>query len=39
MAERGEGKRPLLAQWGNVSLVRRMDATLNDRPPRVELPV
>lgn len=33
--ECGEGKSPLLAQWGNVPLVRRMDVTLNDRPPHV----
>lgn len=33
--ERGEGKEPLVAQWGNVSLAWRTDAILNDRPPNV----
>jgi hypothetical protein len=32
---RGEGKAPLVAQWGDVSLARRENASLNDRPPRV----
>jgi hypothetical protein len=30
-----EGRKPLLAQWGAVPLVRRMDVTLNDQPPHV----
>jgi len=30
-----EGRRPLLAQWGAVSLTRRMDAPLNNSPSRV----
>ncbi|MGH2658919.1 MAG: reverse transcriptase domain-containing protein [Actinomycetota bacterium] len=33
--DRGEEKRPLLAQWGAVPLVRGLDATLNDSPSRV----
>ncbi len=33
--DRGEGRRPLLAQWGAVPLVRRLDATLNDSPSHV----
>jgi hypothetical protein len=33
--ERGEGRKPLLAQWGAVPLARRVDATLNDRPRHV----
>lgn len=35
MAERGEGKKPLVAHWGNISLARRMDAILNDQPQRI----
>jgi len=31
--ERGEGKRPLVAYWGGISLARRMHAVLNDAPP------
>jgi hypothetical protein len=29
-----EGRRPLVAQWGGVSLRWRIDAVLDDRPPR-----
>lgn len=28
-----EGKKPLVAQWGGISLARQMKATLNDSPP------
>lgn len=31
--ERGEGKKPLVARWGAISLARDMKATLNDVPP------
>lgn len=30
--ERGEGKAPLLARWGNVPLTRHTHAILNDHP-------
>ena len=30
--ERGEGKKPLIARWGGISLARRMKAVLNDAP-------
>ncbi len=30
--ERGEGKKPLIARWGGISLARRMKAVLNDVP-------
>ncbi len=30
-----EGKKPLVTQWGGVSLVWRRDAVLDDNPPRV----
>lgn len=30
-----EGRRPLVAQWGGVSLQWHIDAVLDDRPPRV----
>ncbi len=33
--ERGNGKAPLVAQWGGISLARRVNAVLNDHPPRV----
>ncbi len=32
---RGEGKQPLVAQWGGVSLARRMDAVIEDHPYRI----
>jgi group II intron reverse transcriptase/maturase len=35
IADRGEGKRPLVARWGGVPLKWRMTATLDDQPPRV----
>ncbi len=30
--ERDDGKAPLVAQWGGISLARRIDAALNDQP-------
>lgn len=33
--ERGEGKRPLVAQWGGISLARDIDAVLDDQPQHV----
>ncbi len=33
--ERGEGKRPLVAEWGGIPLRRRKDAVLDDQPKRV----
>ena len=33
--ERGEGKRPLVAQWGGIPLRREKHAVLDDQPPRV----
>lgn len=30
-----EGKKPLVAQWGGISLRRQMDAVLNDQPHRI----
>lgn len=40
--ERGEGEKPLIANWGGISLKRNMKAVLNDSPlqivgPRTEL--
>lgn len=40
--ERGEGQKPLIANWGGISLSRNMKAVLNDSPlqiigPRTEL--
>lgn len=40
--ERGEGQKPLIANWGGISLKRNMKAVLNDSPlqiagPRTEL--
>ena len=32
---RGEGRRPLVAEWGGIPLRRRKDAVLNDRPGRI----
>ncbi|HSH82425.1 MAG TPA: reverse transcriptase domain-containing protein [Herpetosiphonaceae bacterium] len=32
IVERGEGKRPLVAQWGGISLAWHPDAALNDHP-------
>ncbi len=36
MVERGEGKRPLVATWGGISLQHRKRARLNDHPPEVK---
>jgi hypothetical protein len=33
--ERGDGKAPLVAEWGGVSLARQKSASLDDQPPRV----
>ena len=33
--ERGDKKAPLVAQWGGITLARRVDAILNDQPQRV----
>ncbi|MDQ6644513.1 MAG: reverse transcriptase domain-containing protein [Chloroflexota bacterium] len=33
--ERAEGKKPLIAQWGGITLARNMKTVLNDQPPRV----
>ncbi|MCF8568596.1 maturase [Alicyclobacillus tolerans] len=34
--ERGEGRKPLVAQWGGISLARRtMEVELNDSPPPI----
>lgn len=30
-----EGKKPLVAEWGGIPLVRNMKATLEDQPPRI----
>jgi len=30
-----EGKKPLVAEWGGISLARNMGATLNDQPERI----
>lgn len=30
-----EGKKPLVAQWGGISLKRQIDAVLNDQPHRI----
>jgi group II intron reverse transcriptase/maturase len=35
VVERGEGRKPLVAHWGGISLARRMDAILDDQPRRV----
>jgi hypothetical protein len=35
VVERGEGKRPLVAHWGGISLARRARAILDDQPARV----
>jgi group II intron reverse transcriptase/maturase len=32
--ERGEGKKPLVAIWGGISLRRQKEAILNDHPPQ-----
>ncbi len=32
--EREEGKQPLVATWGGITLARQMKAVLNDQPPR-----
>jgi group II intron reverse transcriptase/maturase len=34
IVERGEGKKPLVAQWGGISLRREKEAILNDQPPQ-----
>jgi hypothetical protein len=33
VVERGEGKKPLIARWGGISLARRSKAVLNDQLP------
>ena len=33
--ERGEGKKPLVAQWGGIPLRRQKEAVLNDQPLKV----
>jgi len=35
VVERGEGKHPLVAQWGGISLARETHAVLDDKPQRV----
>jgi hypothetical protein len=35
--ERGHGKTPLIARWGNVSLTRRTHALLNDHPLHIRV--
>jgi hypothetical protein len=35
VVERGEGRRPLVAEWGGIPLRPRKDATLEDQPMRV----
>jgi group II intron reverse transcriptase/maturase len=35
--ERGQGKTPLIARWGNVSLTRRTHAILNDHPLHIRV--
>jgi group II intron reverse transcriptase/maturase len=35
VVERGEGKPPLVAHWGGISLAREKHVVLNDEPPRV----
>jgi Type II intron maturase len=35
VVERGEGKLPLVAQWGGISLAREKQAVLDDQPKRV----
>lgn len=34
VVERGEGKKPLIACWGGISLRRQKEASLNDHPPQ-----
>jgi hypothetical protein len=34
VVERGAGKKPLVAQWGGISLKRQEGAILNDQPPQ-----
>src|SRR5438034_6060040 len=34
VSERGEGKKPLVAHWGGISLQRQKEAILNDHPPQ-----
>jgi hypothetical protein len=34
VVERGEGKKPLVAQWGGISLGRQREAILTDHPPQ-----
>ncbi|MBR8840332.1 MAG: hypothetical protein DSM106950_41675 [Stigonema ocellatum SAG 48.90 = DSM 106950] len=36
--ERGEGQKPLIANWGGISLSRNMKAVLNDSPLRIAGP-
>ncbi|WP_235019041.1 hypothetical protein [Tolypothrix sp. NIES-4075] len=33
--ERGEGQKPLIANWGGISLKRNMKAVLNDSPLQI----
>jgi group II intron reverse transcriptase/maturase len=35
VVERGEGRRPLVAEWGGIPLRRRNDAVLDDHPSRI----
>ncbi|MGW4792208.1 reverse transcriptase domain-containing protein [Nonomuraea sp. NPDC004297] len=36
VVERGDGRKPLVAQWGGISLARQTTSTaLNDQPPKV----
>ncbi len=35
IVERGEGQKPLIANWGGISLSRNMKAVLNDSPPQI----
>jgi hypothetical protein len=35
VVERGKGRKPLVAEWGGISLKWRVDAVLNDQPERV----
>jgi group II intron reverse transcriptase/maturase len=34
VVERGEGKKPLVAHWGGISLRRQKETILNDHPPQ-----
>ncbi len=36
--ERGEGQKPLIANWGGISLKRNMKAVLNDSPLKIVAP-